>query len=72
MPRAYAKSNYDLKNVGLPRQLAWVKGLAAPSLFFCKINKYESLMVGVYILYKLKKKSYLYIFAILCSAFFPL
>ena len=26
--RAYAKSNYDLKSVCLPRQLAWVKGLA--------------------------------------------
>ena len=31
--RAYARSNYDLKTVCLPRQLAWVKGLADGTLF---------------------------------------
>ena len=30
--RAYAKSNYDLKNVCLPRQLAWVKRLAGDNI----------------------------------------
>ncbi len=30
--RAYARSNYDLKSVCLPRQLAWVKGLADGTL----------------------------------------
>ncbi len=31
--RAYAKSNYDLKTVCLPRQLAWVKGLVEGNAF---------------------------------------